>query len=210
MPIEPVVTRLEVPPGMLGPDPVSIEVRCFIIVGTDRVVLVDAGPPGTGAVIGEALERAGAGWSDVSDIVLTHSHFDHVGGLSEAAGRAAGARIWAGTDDAGAIPVEGGRAVLPLLEGDLVGDLRVFHTPGHTPGHVSLLHEARSTLVVGDLVGSSDGELVFGPSAFTADPSRSRESLQRMVGLEPRRMLFSHGAEVPDPTSQVLRLLASI
>ena len=178
MPIEPVVTRLEVPPGMLGPDPVSIEVRCFIIVGTDRVVLVDAGPPGTGAVIGEALERAGAGWSDVSDIVLTHSHFDHVGGLSEAAGRAAGARIWAGTDDAGAIPVEGGRAVLPLLEGDLVG--------------------------------SSDGELVFGPSAFTADPSRSRESLQRMVGLEPRRMLFSHGAEVPDPTSQVLRLLASI
>ncbi len=81
--IEPVVTQLQVPPGMLGPDPVTIEVRCFVVVGPGGVVLVDSGPPGTGEAIGGAIARAGATWSDVTDIVLTHRHFDHVGGLAE-------------------------------------------------------------------------------------------------------------------------------
>jgi glyoxylase-like metal-dependent hydrolase (beta-lactamase superfamily II) len=194
---------------MLGPDPLSIDVRCFVVVGINGVVLVDAGPPGTAEVIGQTLERIGATWSDVSDIVLTHRHFDHVGGLGEAAALVPRASIWAGADDAAEIPLEGGRVVLPLAEGGLVRDLRVFHTPGHTPGHVSLLHEALSTLILGDLVGSADGAVVFGPAAFTADPALSRRSLKRMVDLAPRRMLFSHGAEVSDPASQVLGLLAS-
>ena len=50
--IEPVATQLQVPPGMLGPDPVNIEVRCFVVVGMGGVVLVDTGPPGTGEAIG--------------------------------------------------------------------------------------------------------------------------------------------------------------
>ena len=207
--IEPVVTSLEVPPGMLGPDAVRIDVRCFVIPWTGGVVLVDTGPPGTGAAIAEALERVGAGWSDVSDIVLTHRHFDHVGGLAEAAALAPQAAIRAGADDAPEIPLDGDRTVLPLADGDLVRDLRVFHTPGHTPGHVSLLHRAASVLVVGDLVGSIDDALAFGPSAFTADPVRSRASLARMVDLQPERMLFSHGGEVSAPVTQVRGLLAS-
>ena len=117
MSIEPVVAHLEVLPGMLGPDPVSSEVRCFIIVGTDGVVLVDAGPPGTGEHIGQALERVGASWSDVSDIVLTHRHFDHVGGLNEAAALAPRASVWAGADDASEIPLDGGRVVRPIADG---------------------------------------------------------------------------------------------
>ncbi len=88
--VEPVVTQLQLPPGMAVPDPVTIEVRCFVVVGTGGVVLVDTGPPGTGAAIGEALARVGAAWSDVTDIVLTHRHFDHVRGLAESAELASG------------------------------------------------------------------------------------------------------------------------
>lgn len=75
-------------------------VRCFAVVGTGGVVLVDTGPPGTGAAIGEALARVGAAWSDVTDIVLTHRHFDHIGGLAESAELASGATVLAGADDA--------------------------------------------------------------------------------------------------------------
>ena len=64
--VEPVVTQVPVPPGMLGPDPVSFEVRCFIVAEAGRVVLVDTCTPGSSEAIGGALARLGAAWSDVT------------------------------------------------------------------------------------------------------------------------------------------------
>ena len=205
--VEPVVTEVHVPPGMLGPDSVSFEVRCFVVAEAGSVVLVDTCTPGSSEAIGGALARVGAAWSDVTDIVLTHSHFDHSGGLVEAAKLASGATVWAGAADVPAIPTIGGRAVRSLAEGDRVGTLRVLHTPGHTPGHVSLLHEAASILLIGDLVGSTDGWLSFGPSAFTADPALSLRSLRRVVDLRADRILFSHGDEVTDPGIAIRELI---
>jgi glyoxylase-like metal-dependent hydrolase (beta-lactamase superfamily II) len=207
MSVEPVTTDVHVPPGMLGPDPVTYEVRCFVITGADGVVLVDAGPPGSSRAIGEALGRVGATWTDVTDIVLTHNHFDHVGGLQESAELASGARVWAGALDAPEVPMIGQRAVRSLVEGDRVGDLLVLATPGHTPGHLSLLDEGASILLIGDLVGSVDGLLSFGPAAFTADADLSARSLRRMAGLQTDRILFSHGGEVSEPATAIRELL---
>ena len=205
--VEPVVTRVLVPPGVLGPDPVGFEVRSFVIAGPGGVVLVDTCAPGSGEEIGKALMRVGAEWSDVTDIVLTHHHLDHVGGLAESKRRAPGAVVWAGSQDAPEISIAGG-LVQPVNEGDRVGDLSVLHTPGHTAGHISLLHEATSLLFAGDLVGSMDGGLTFGPPAFTADADLSRLSLRRVLGLAPARILFSHGAEVADPGAGIRDLLS--
>ena len=205
--VEPVVTQVQVPPGMLGPDPVSFEVRCFVVAEAGGVVLVDTCTPGSSEAIGGAIASVGAAWSDVSDIVVTHSQFDHVGGLAELSQQASGSTIWAGAQDAPEIPTFKGRVVQPLTDGDRVGELRVMHTPGHTAGHISLLHEADSLLFIGDLVGSMDGVPTFGPSAFTADPELSRRSLRRMVGLAADRILFSHGEEVAHPGRAIADLL---
>jgi glyoxylase-like metal-dependent hydrolase (beta-lactamase superfamily II) len=80
-------------------------------------------------------------------------------------------------------------------------------TPGHTPGHVSLLHEAAASLLIGDLVGSRDGRPSFGPAAFTADAALSIRSLRRVIELEPVRILFSHGAEIDDPSAAIRELI---
>ncbi len=207
--IEAVVFEAQMPPGVLGPDPVTLDVRCFVVPTPNGVVLVDAGLPGSSAAIEATLQRIGANWSHVSDIAFTHAHFDHVGGLAEVVAQAPQATVWAGALDARGIPVDGGILVTPLNEGDKVGGLLVLATPGHTPGHISLLDEARSLVIVGDLVGTVDGVLSFGPPAFTADPALSRVSLERVAMLGVERLLYSHGDEVPDSSQLVLDLLRS-
>ena len=61
--------------------------------------------------------------------------------------------------------------------------------------------------MIGDLVGSIEGVLAFGPPQFTADPALNDHSLARVVGLNVDRILFSHGDEVQDPNAAIRDLL---
>lgn len=149
--VEPVVAQVQVPPGMLGPEPVSFEVRCFAVADAGGVVLVDTGTPGSSEAIGAALAQVGAAWSDVTDVVLTHSHFDHTGGLTESAELASGATVWAGAQDAPEIPTVGGRAVRPLAESDRVGK------PGETKELTHTFAQAGETLAGCHVAGHYSG-----------------------------------------------------
>jgi glyoxylase-like metal-dependent hydrolase (beta-lactamase superfamily II) len=206
MAVEPIVTEMQVPAGMLGPEPVSIDTRCFLIAHTEGVILVDAGPPGTRQAIEIGLGRIGAAWSDVSDVVLTHSHFDHTGGLAEVVAYAPGAGVRVGAEELEEIQKVGVDAT-PLRDGDHVHDLEVLETPGHTPGHICLLDGANSVLLAGDAVGNDHGSLSLGPPAFTSDPDGARASLARIESMALERILFAHGPEVEDPSSAIRRLL---
>jgi glyoxylase-like metal-dependent hydrolase (beta-lactamase superfamily II) len=97
--VEAAITELHMPPGALGPEAVTSDVRCFVVPHPDGVVLIDTGPPGSTATIRSALSRVGASWSDVSDVVLTHAHFDHVGGLAAVVALARSATLRAGAQD---------------------------------------------------------------------------------------------------------------
>jgi glyoxylase-like metal-dependent hydrolase (beta-lactamase superfamily II) len=100
-------------------------------------------------------------------ILITHAHFDHVGGVAEVARRYPGASVWVHPDSAPLledgerngsqwlmIPYEPARATHLYREGDevAIGDsrLRVIETPGHCPGSVSLL--CGRHLIVGDVL----------------------------------------------------------
>ena len=107
--------------------------------------------------------------------MLRPEHFDHAGGLAEVTERAPQAVVRAGAADLSEIRLEG-RAVEPLDEADRVRDLVVLETPGHAPGHLSLLDEANSLILVGDAVGNVGDGLSFGPPAFTADQGQARAS----------------------------------
>lgn len=203
--------ELTLPPGAFGAEAVPSDVRCFLVPGASGVVLVDAGLPGSFEAIDAALTRLSTGWSDVSDVVVTHAHFDHVGGLADVLAQTPAATLRAGSAEGVALEAfAGGRQVSPLEAGDSVAGWRVVLTPGHTPGHLCLLHEGDGILLAGDAVGSVGGTLTRAPAMFTADPSTAEASLRELAALNVVRMLTSHGEELPDGPDRLADLVTPV
>jgi glyoxylase-like metal-dependent hydrolase (beta-lactamase superfamily II) len=192
--------ELLIPAGRMGPEPVKLDVRAYLVPHDAGLVLVDTGMELTGNALDLALAQRGATWSDVSHVVLTHGHPDHTGAVGHVRQMAAVVSILAS-------PMEGIPDTEPLSEGAVVGTLRVIATPGHTAGHLSLLDESRGLLLVGDCLGSMNGEVVRAPERFTADPERAEQSLHRLRDFRGTRMLFAHGPEVSDPWDALDALL---
>jgi len=67
--------------------------NCYLIELGQRLMFVDTGLPRTWRYAQEALDSLGRTWDEVTDIVLTHAHFDHLG-FAARAQRESGARIW--------------------------------------------------------------------------------------------------------------------
>lgn len=188
--IQPVITQVHLPAGIAGPNAMDFDVRCFLVPHATGVTIVDTGMDHSVPMIAEKLAAIGSDWSDVTDVILTHHHPDHTGGLAQVIERAPGAAIWASEDDV--FPV----AVAAAREGDLIRGLRVVATPGHTAGHLSLLATDDDVLLAGDLIGNQNGEVVRAPEAFTADPAQAERSLHRVAFLDFADMYPSHGAPI--------------
>ena len=196
MSIRSVVFDVHLPAGVAGPEAMDFDVRCFLVPHASGLALVDTGLPGSAPAVGTALADMGAAWSDITDVLLSHDHPDHIGSLPEVLTLAPSATVW------GNAPL----AARALEDGDSIQGLRIFATPGHTAGHVSFLHES-GTLLIGDLVGSAGGRLERAPARFTADPEEAERSLRRIVGVRAERLLPAHGAEVSHPREALTLLL---
>jgi glyoxylase-like metal-dependent hydrolase (beta-lactamase superfamily II) len=189
--------------------------NCFLVTDEHGLTLVDVGWKSAPDVIRQAVEASGRTLADIKRIVITHAHPDHVRGLAELAARTKAEVLVHELDAAwlaaGRVPRAGrsgafGRTIdrLPLLhwdpvtatrtvaDGAHIGPLRVVHTPGHSPGHIVLLHEPSRALLVGDAVFNRGG-LSSGHDALAADPGVRDASYARM----PRDIAavgFAHGA----------------
>jgi glyoxylase-like metal-dependent hydrolase (beta-lactamase superfamily II) len=94
-----------------------------------------------------------------------------------------------------------------LTDGRLLpvaGGLRVVHTPGHSPGHVSLLHEPDGLLVTGDAVFNVLG-LRWAPRPLCADVRLSQRTADRLGDLEYGVVAFTHGPHVADRARERVR-----
>jgi hydroxyacylglutathione hydrolase len=90
-----------------------------------------------------------------------------------------------------------------LHEGDEVGGFKVLDVPGHSPGHVAYWRESDRVLILGDVLNNMD--VVTGRPGlndpkpyFTHDPVQNRASARRLAQLEPKLVLFGHGAPLRD------------
>jgi hydroxyacylglutathione hydrolase len=121
---------------------------------TKATASIDA--PEAGPIV-KALEREG--WK-LTDILITHHHGDHVGGVAELK-KKYGCRVVAPHDKSTKIA----NADLRVGNGDVVkvGELlaRVLETPGHTLDHISYVFDGEKTLFAADTLFSIGCGRVF-------------------------------------------------
>ena len=185
-----------------------------------KLTIVDTGFKGRAMHILKEARLHGYRASDIANIIITHHHTDHMGSLAELK-KLTGARVIAHPADApyidGTQPQPGpsrpawlGKVLssfpklwgatpatvdmlasendeLPILEG-----IKVLHTPGHTPGGISLYLEHEKVLIVGDLLANRFG-LSLPSRMFTVNLAQEIESINRIVGLDFEVVCFGHG-----------------
>ena len=170
-------------------------------------MLIDTG---SGAFSGPIIEHISniLNGKKLDAIVLTHRHYDHVGGLKDMV-PAFQSTVFAGVNDAEAIRKGGndkisGINLLPctsdvheLSEGNVIDIgghiLEVIETPGHTTGGICLYDQVTRSLFSGDTV-FADG---IGRTDFEGgDINQLRASLHKLKKLDIKNLYPGHGPNV--------------
>ncbi len=182
-------------------------VSAYLLVRDSGTVVVDTGVEGSEGAIAEGLTAAGSAWADVSHVVLTHRHPDHVGSLAPVLDAAAGATAYAGAPDIPAITSS--RPLQALADGDEVAGLEVVATPGHTAGHISLLDRDARLLVAGDALNGGGATGVVGPDPqYSEDHEQALASAVMLGGLRFDTVVFGHGDPLVGDASAAVAALA--
>jgi len=207
-----------------------IGAKAHLIV-EDEITLIDAGHRGSGRLVQRYLARIGRSPRDITRIVCTHGHPDHIGGVAELAAATGAAihihpsdaeRLRTGFRDVLANPVPGQVIAFltrpltdpkPLLDGDVLpalGGLQVVHTPGHTPGSVCFYAPALRLLFTGDVLQLRQGRLVGPHHVFSDDLAEARRSVARLAELDADTILFAHYPPLRGGAREALRDLAEV
>jgi glyoxylase-like metal-dependent hydrolase (beta-lactamase superfamily II) len=201
---------------------------------SNQFVLIDAGMPKSAPEIKEMIQERFGENAVPKAIILTHGHFDHVGSLVELLEEwkvpvyahelelpyLTGKKDYPPGDPSVAsglvakmspmFPNHGvdlGSSIQALPQDGSVPEMQGWkwvHTPGHTPGHISLFREKDRSLIAGDAFVTVKQEFLFQvltqtkeisgpPRYFTPDWQAAYESVQKLEALKPETAVTGHG-----------------
>ena len=86
----------------------------------------------------------------------------------------------------------------------ICGGVKVIETPGHTPGHISLLLEDEKLLLAGDALAIEDGRLAKANPKFTLDKKEALRSVKKIKNLHLERISCYHGNMYTGPVEKEL------
>jgi glyoxylase-like metal-dependent hydrolase (beta-lactamase superfamily II) len=201
---------------------------------SDAWALVDAGLKWSAPRIKEAARQLFGPNSIPAAIILTHGHFDHVGALAQLllewdvpvyahamempylngkspyppADPTVGGGMMATMSwmyPKGPIDIREHLRTLPS-DNTIPGfsDWKYIHTPGHTPGHISLFRETDKVLIAGDAFVTTKAESALcalsyrkeisgPPKYFTPNWASAKISVLKLAALDPEIVATGHG-----------------
>ncbi|ADY21678.1 MBL fold metallo-hydrolase [Bacillus paranthracis] len=182
----------------------------ILLWNDEMAVLIDTGFPGQFEDIQVEMERVGVSVDKLKVVILTHQDIDHIGSLPDV--------LENGVSD---IKVYAHELDKPYIEGDLpllkdvhvenppkgklsdtvidgqelpyCGGILILHTPGHTPGHISLYLKPSKILVAGDSMYSVNGVLGGVHAPTTLNIMEARQSLKKYLNLDIESVVCYHG-----------------
>ncbi|KAA0177605.1 hypothetical protein FNF27_00775 [Cafeteria roenbergensis] len=189
-----------------NPGPMTLDGTCTYLLGTGaKRILVDTGD-GTPAWRESLQAVLAAEQCSVSVCLLTHHHYDHVGGVADVLRVCEGALIfkapdsgaptkWPALDD-GSLP-----EVCNISDGDTFGvegaAVSAVATPGHTPDSLSFLVDGEGVLPWGAGRAALVGDCVLGSgTGVITDLAALLASLEALAAREPAALYCGHGPPV--------------
>jgi glyoxylase-like metal-dependent hydrolase (beta-lactamase superfamily II) len=184
-------------------------VSAYLLYRGGEAALVDTGQAGSGPSIQAALTDVGLNWGAIGHVILTHRHPDHIGSAAAVAALAPDSIFYIGEGDADAVADLGEDGPTLATDGDDIFGMRIISTPGHTPGHISVLDQSAGVLVAGDAMNRADGALTGSNPSFTADEAAANESIRKLAGFDFETILFGHSDPILRGGSAEVEALAT-
>ena len=190
--------------------PPATHTNCYLIYTSSEVLIIDPGSPyeDEQQALAGCIDELIASGRSVKEIVLTHLHPDHVGGVN-ALRTHLGDSIQVAAHRLTAEPLVETVRVDRFIEDDEVVSLdgapqislKAMHTPGHARGHLCFHDERTGALISGDNIVGLGSVLIDPPEG---NMRAYLQTLERMRALPNLSVIFGgHGPAIANPYAKL-------
>nr|XP_040573389.1 endoribonuclease LACTB2-like [Lepeophtheirus salmonis] len=187
-----------------NPSPMTLQGTNTYIIGSGKSrTLIDTGDGNSPEYINNLKYISQQEDFSISDILITHWHHDHTGGIEPLLKTFPSQEIRVHK-----LPFaqEDQRDYIPLKDGQIINagektSLQVVYTPGHTPDHV-IIHYIEEKIVF-------SGDCILGEGTAVFDNLKDYlESLQTIIELSPKKIYPGHGPIIEEPIPKLQYYIA--
>ncbi|MCW4051416.1 MAG: MBL fold metallo-hydrolase [Candidatus Bathyarchaeota archaeon] len=176
------------------------QMESWILDCDDCLILIDGGMRQKALDNIEAeLREMSKEWADVSLILITHKHGDHIQNLARLV-ELTGAPVKAHELEAPLIKEAVGVYVEGLEDKAVLGycgGIEVIHVPGHSEGNACYYLPALKAVIAGDTIfGDDEGNINPPPERYCLDVDQATKEIKRLLDYEFDHILFTHGKDI--------------